>query len=148
MFTGIQILEPAIFEFIPRGCFSHSTTDVYPRAIAEGRIVAAHISAGQWHELSTLARYLDISLEFLRCEGRDRICGADTTIAEDAQVTESILWERVRVAAGARLHQVIIGDDVVISANSKFERVVIVRRDRCNEIERGEIIGENLVARI
>src|SRR6185503_4525530 len=34
MFTGIQILEPAIFAFIPKGVFSHSTTDVYPQAVA------------------------------------------------------------------------------------------------------------------
>src|SRR4030095_8245778 len=33
MFTGIQILEPRIFDYIPRGVFSHSTTDVYPQAI-------------------------------------------------------------------------------------------------------------------
>ena len=37
MFTGIQILEPRIFEYIPRGVFSHSTTDVYPQAIAQRR---------------------------------------------------------------------------------------------------------------
>src|ERR1051326_595443 len=30
MFTGIQLLEPRIFDYIPRGVFSHSTTDVYP----------------------------------------------------------------------------------------------------------------------
>ena len=40
MFTGIQILEPRIFDYIPRGVFSHSTTDVYPQAIANGETVA------------------------------------------------------------------------------------------------------------
>src|SRR5262249_43351715 len=28
MFTGIQILDPRIFDYIPRGVFSHSTIDV------------------------------------------------------------------------------------------------------------------------
>ena len=36
MFTGIQLLEPRIFDYIPRSVFSHSTTDVYPQAIANG----------------------------------------------------------------------------------------------------------------
>src|ERR1044072_7708209 len=40
MFTGIPILEPQIFDYIPRGVFSHSTTDVYPQAIAKGERVA------------------------------------------------------------------------------------------------------------
>ena len=31
MFTGIQILEPKIFDYIPPGVFSHSVTDVYPQ---------------------------------------------------------------------------------------------------------------------
>src|SRR5688500_16996738 len=38
MFTGIQILEPRISEYIPRGVFSHTTTDVYPKAIARGEV--------------------------------------------------------------------------------------------------------------
>src|SRR5215510_13486574 len=60
MFTGIQILEPEIFKYIPRGVFSHSTTDVYPQAIAQGERVVAHVASGRWRELSTLQRYLDI----------------------------------------------------------------------------------------
>ncbi|HEX6623556.1 MAG TPA: nucleotidyltransferase family protein, partial [Pyrinomonadaceae bacterium] len=46
MFTGIQILEPRIFEYIPEGVFSHSTTEVYPQAIARGETVAAHVAEG------------------------------------------------------------------------------------------------------
>ena len=148
MFTGIQILEPEIFEFIPPGVFSHSTTDVYPRAIAEGRIIAAHISSGSWYELSTLERYLGISLEFLARSGKDLVCGAGTQIDNGAKVAESILWERVQVKAGARLHQVIVGDDVVVPPDADYQRVVIMRKDRCDEIERGEIVGENLIVPI
>ena len=37
MFTGIQILEPRIFDYIPRGVFSHSITDVYPPGDRERR---------------------------------------------------------------------------------------------------------------
>ena len=62
MFTGIQILEPRIFDYIPRGVFSHSTIDVYPQAIANGERIAAHVGTGHWYELSTLQRYLEISL--------------------------------------------------------------------------------------
>src|SRR2546430_15772166 len=63
MFTGIQILESRIFDYIPRGVFSHSTVEVYPEAIAKGELIAAHVAEGRWYELSTLPRYLDISLD-------------------------------------------------------------------------------------
>ena len=43
MFTGIHIMEPRIFEYIPRGVFSDSVTHVYPQAMANGEIIAAHV---------------------------------------------------------------------------------------------------------
>jgi NDP-sugar pyrophosphorylase family protein len=61
MFTGIQILEPRIFDYIPRGVFSHSTTHVYPQAIERGEARRRTRRTGTWYELSTLQRYLDIS---------------------------------------------------------------------------------------
>jgi NDP-sugar pyrophosphorylase family protein len=148
MFTGIQIMEPEIFDLIPRNRFSHSTTDVYPRAIAEGRIIAGHVGRGEWHELSTLSRYLEISLDFLRREGRDIIFGEGTTISDAASVTQSVLWQRVRICPGAHLHRVIVGDDVTIPEGAIIENSVIMRSDRCSVIERGEVVGENLIAPI
>ncbi len=148
MFTGIQILEKEIFNYIPQKQFSHSTTDVYPKAIKEGKTVAAHISNGGWYELSTLARYLDISLEFLHKEGKNFTCGEGTKVSADATITDSILWQGVNVGANANLHKVVITDDVTIAENTKLERVVVVRRDRCGSIERGEIVGENVIVPI
>src|SRR5256884_534639 len=75
MFAGIQVLESRIFDYIPRGVFSHSTVEVYPEAIAKGELIAAHVAEGRWYELSTLPRYLDISLALLREEGRDTYMG-------------------------------------------------------------------------
>src|SRR5919109_771162 len=80
MFTGIQILEPRIFEYIPRGVFSHSTTDVYPQAIAKGETIAAHVASGKWRELSTLKRYLDINIELLKETGKPYVAGVNTIL--------------------------------------------------------------------
>ena len=151
MFTGIHILEPGIFDYIPRGVASDSVRDVYPQAMAAGRIVAAHIAAGSWYELSTLARYLEISLEFLRRDGRDIVSDEGCRIAADAVVTRSILWRRVTVERGAQLHECIVGDDVTIPAYVAFNRAVIVRADlpganeRPDKANRGAVQGENLV---
>lgn len=145
MFTGIQILQPEIFNYIPRNQFSHSTTDVYPKAIAEGRVIAAHISDGDWYELSTLSRYLDISLKFLKEQNQSVICGQNSSIASSASIRESILWQRVVVEDDVKLYQVIIGDDVRISAKTNLERVVVVRKDKCVDIEQGEVVGENII---
>src|SRR5919202_3708507 len=101
MFTGIQVLDPRIFEFIPRGVFSHTVTDVYIPAIARGERVAAHLAEGSWYELSTVRRYLETSVALLKREGRDVEVGEGSLIEEGAEVIESVLWEGARVEAGA-----------------------------------------------
>jgi NDP-sugar pyrophosphorylase family protein len=151
MFTGIQILEPRIFDYIPRGVFSHSTTDVYPQAIANGEIVAVHVTNGRWRELSTLKRYLDISLEMLRESGQQYVAGAGAVIAPTATVTDAILWDGVQIDAGARVEQCILADEVRISTNEVIESAVVVRRElvegktRPEKALSGHFQGENFV---
>ncbi|MCA1555143.1 MAG: NDP-sugar synthase, partial [Acidobacteria bacterium] len=127
MFTGIQILEPRIFDYIPRGIFSHSVTDVYIPAIARGERIAAHISPGMWHELSTLQRYRDISLTLMRGEGRDLQIGSGSIIEPGADVREAILWENVRVEAGASVRRSILGAGVHVRRGETFEDAAVVR---------------------
>ncbi len=152
MFTGIQIVEPRIFSYIPRGVFSHSTTDVYPQAIARGERIAVHVAAGYWHELSTVKRYLETSLLLLKKEHRDVECGANSIIEEGADVRDSVLWESVRVESGARVRRAILGDGVVIPAGEIVENAAVVRAELIKGIERpqkglaGEVRGANFVA--
>ncbi|MCI0387515.1 MAG: NDP-sugar synthase [Acidobacteria bacterium] len=155
MFTGIHILEPGIFDYIPHGVFSDSVRDVYPKAMAGGKIVGAHIAgeASSWRELSTIERYLTISLEYLRREGRDVIMDAGCEIEGGATVERSILWKRVRIERGARLAECVIGDDVTIPSGAEFRRAAIVRaadaslNDRPEKALPAEIIGDNLVVK-
>jgi len=82
MFTGIQIFDPAILNYIPRGVFSHSTTDVFPQAVAAGERIAVHVARGNWYELSTIPRYLDISLLLLARAGESITKGRGCEIAK------------------------------------------------------------------
>jgi NDP-sugar pyrophosphorylase family protein len=151
MFTGIQILEPRIFDYIPRGVFSHSTTDVYPQAIAAGECVAAHIAEGMWYELSTINRYLDVSLALLRKIGRDVEMGAGCVINDSAEVRESVLWDNVKVEQGARVRRAVLGDGVLISSGEMVENAAVVRAELVRGSEpppkalKGEFRGENFV---
>src|SRR5689334_22683860 len=121
MFTGIHRLEPRIFEYIPRGVFSDSVIHVYPQAIAKGEMVAAHVASGKWRELSTMKRYLDISIELLKEEGKKFIAGANTTVASSATVNDSVLWDNVEIGAGARVNRAVLADNVRIAANEVIE---------------------------
>ena len=128
MFTGIHILEPRILEYVPRGVFSDSVIDVYPQAIANGEVIAAHVASGKWRELSTLKRYLDISVELLKEEGKSFVAGLQTVISPSAAIADSILWDDVEVGAGARVTRAILADDVKIKAGEIVENAVVVPR--------------------
>ena len=143
MFTGIQVLSPRIFEYIPRGCFSHSTIHVYPRAITAGEAVVGHVSAADWYEMSTVSRYLEAHLRLM--EGGSVIAGQDCVIQPGASVEQSVLWDRVMVETGASVRQSVLADGVRIPANAVIERAVVVRRDIARQIERGKAVGENVI---
>ena len=129
MFTGIHILEPRIFEYIPRGVFSDSVIDVYPKAMAAGERIAAHVGAGMWFELSTLQRYLDISLSLLEREGRDVFVGDGSDIEDVGNVRECVLWDKVTVESGARVSRAVLGDGVRVRSHEVVQSAVIVRAD-------------------
>jgi len=154
MFTGIQILEPGIFEYIPRGVFSHSTTDVYPQAIAQGERIAVHVATGNdehWYELSTLQRYLDISLQLMANRGQTITAGEGCAISDQADVSQAVMWDDVTVEGGARVNRAVLGDSVKIPAGEVVEDAVVVRaslvlgKDRPAKALKGEVRGDNFV---
>lgn len=151
MFTGIHILEPRIFEYIPRGVFSDSVTDVYKPAIASGEMIAGHVASGKWRELSTLRRYLDISVELLRENGKTYVAGEDASVSPSAHVTDSVLWDDVKVGAGATVNRAVLADNVTVPQNAVIENAVVVPRrlvegkTRPEKALPGEFQGENFV---
>jgi NDP-sugar pyrophosphorylase family protein len=152
MFTGIHILEPRIFDYIPRGVYSDIVPTFYNPAIRNGERIVAHITDASWFELSTIPRYLDISLAMLNGQKEKIVKGANFKISDSASVKDSVIWDNVSVSDGAEISRAIIGDGVKINKNEKFENVAIVRADmlaHCTEIPakamKGEVVGENYV---
>jgi NDP-sugar pyrophosphorylase family protein len=151
MFTGIQFMEPAIFRYIPQNVFSHSTTDVYPAAMAAGEKIAAHVAKGRWYELSTLRRYVEISLELMKDAGNTISVGTACTIDNEADVRDAILWDRVKIDAGARVKRAVLADGVTITSGETIQNAVVVPAALVSgkvppqKALRGHVVGENFV---
>ena len=143
MFTGIQVLSPRIFEYVPGECFSHSTIHVYPPAIAAGEAVIGYVSTDDWYEMSTLRRYLDAHLRLMRAQSV--VAGEGCVIEPGASVEQSVLWDRVVVESGARVRQSVLAARVRIPAGAVIDRAIVVRHDIVHQIERGEVVGENVI---
>ncbi len=151
MFTGIQIFEPRIFDYIPRGVFSDSVTDVFPLAISKGEKLAAHVAHENWYELSTIQRYLDISLLLLSQSGESVTAGKGCDILSGAEVSQSVLWDNVVVESGARVNRAVLGDNVRVRSGEVIENAAVVcasliegRKPPAKALK-GEINGDNFV---
>lgn len=152
MFTGIHILEPEVFEYIPRGVYSDIVPTFYRPAIEAGKKIVAHVADGKWFELSTIPRYLDISLAMLNGAAEKVIKGENVKIAPSAIVQDSVIWDGVSIEDEAKISKTIIADGVRIEAGKVYENAAIVRADmlsHCEEIPdkamKGFFDGENYV---
>lgn len=150
MFTGIHIVEPAIFDMIPEGKASDTVTDIYIPYIKSGGKIAVHVGEGEWYELSTIPRYLDISLAMMKAG--DVHFGRNCVMAGAVNLKDSVIWDDVTIGDGATLYRTIIADGVTIAPGEHFENAAIVRADMvrsCKEIPekalKGYVQGENYV---
>lgn len=150
MFTGIHILEPRVFDYIPRGVYSDIVPTFYNPALANGEKIAAHVTDANWFELSTIPRYLDITLAML--DGKENCIGEGCDIAESATVRDSIMWDNVSVGEDVSLYRTILADDVEIPAGTHFENAAIVRAEMLRNTDempekalKGYIDGENYI---
>lgn len=66
-FSGVHLLSPELFDFMKPGV-EDINRDVYPRAIAAGKVVRAHVLKDHgafWSDVGSPARYLDALAEAL-----------------------------------------------------------------------------------
>ncbi len=150
MFSGIHILEPRVFDYIPRGVYSDIVPTFYDPALARGEKVAAHVTDATWFELSTIPRYLDISLAMM--DGTNVHIGRNCSVSAAASLKDSVVWDNVTIGDGATLYRTIIADGVRIEAGEEFENAAIVKADMvrsCSEIPqkalKGYIQGNNYI---
>jgi NDP-sugar pyrophosphorylase family protein len=150
MFTGIHILDPRVFEYIPSGVYSDIVPIVYRPALEKGEKIAAHVTDGNWYELSTIPRYLDISLAMM--DGKDVVRGENCVVDSAASVRDSVIWDDVTIGPDVNLYRTIVADDVTIPAGESYENAAIVRAEMVrNSAEipekalKGYIQGENYV---
>ncbi len=148
LFTGVQILAPAILERLPAGR-SDSVRDLYAPLVAEGERLLGVRVKDAWYDLGSPSLYLASQLALLRGSGaRGRslvdpavrmasgvaleraIIGRSSVIGRDAVVRRSVLWDGVVVGAGARVEGCILASGVRVSAGEHLVGEVVTKARR------------------
>lgn len=129
-FIGVQAVNAAAFAGVDPGTASETVHGIYPDMIARRPEAIRVFAAGpEFFDIGSPADYLQTSIKFARREGRPLDRGVDCTIDPEASITDSILWDRVRVGHGARLSQCVVADDVTVPDGGSYSHSSLVMRD-------------------
>jgi NDP-sugar pyrophosphorylase family protein len=154
IFTGVHILEPEIFRFIPPDEFYEINDQVYPKAMQNGEAVYGFPVTGYWNDLGQPRRYLDaqralmerVGVRPFRCIaptadiapstrlGEFVSIGSRCTLEADTSVEDAILWDDVRIKSSASLQGCIVGSGVTVTGENRNR---IITRFGEVAIERG-----------
>jgi NDP-sugar pyrophosphorylase family protein len=129
-FIGVQAVNASVFAGLDVDAMSETVHGIYPPLIA-ARPEAIRIfhSRASYFDIGSPREYLETVRAIAAAEGRPLDRGDDCVVAADAELIDTVLWNRVTIGAGARLNECIAADDVVVPAGAEFSRSALVMRD-------------------
>lgn len=126
-FIGVQAVEARAFAEVPMDRPSETVRWLYPQLIADrAGSVRAHVSQATFLDIGTPRDYLATARLVASQESLLFDRGRDVVIEASARLERSIVWDRVRVGAGAILIDCVVADDVVVPEGARYEGQVIV----------------------
>ncbi len=131
--TGMYVLEPSVFDYMEPGKPYDWSQDIFPRMLAEGKVLVGHVMQGYWSDIGNLLQYRDSQYAVL--DGRtgvrlDAVKKGDCWIGDGAQIARdavligpSLIGRNVTIKSGAE-----VGPYSVVGDNCIIEDGVAVRR--------------------
>ncbi|MDD3599540.1 MAG: sugar phosphate nucleotidyltransferase, partial [Firmicutes bacterium] len=157
--TGIYILEPAVFDFIPPGVDFDFSRDLFPLLLGEGQPLFGYVADGYWCDVGNIDMYLKAQVDALSGKVKLNIPGEQITpniwVGRSAKISSRadlkgpmVLGENCEIAPGVRLREFcVIGDNVIVAPNSFVVRSTVFSNSYLgeNSVVSGSIICKNVV---
>jgi mannose-1-phosphate guanylyltransferase/phosphomannomutase len=134
--TGIYVLEPDIFDFIPADQPVDFSGHVFPEVLTRDLPLLGYIADGYWEDVGTLEAYQRAHHDILDGRVRIEISGFEMApsvwLGEDADIDPSarvqgptVIGDNCRVEAGADIREyTVLGTDVVVKHDAFLERAI------------------------
>jgi mannose-1-phosphate guanylyltransferase/phosphomannomutase len=134
--TGIYVLEPDVFDFIPENEVVDFAGDVFPALLAAGHTMHGHVTDDYWEDVGTLEAYIRAHTDVLDGHVRvdiggfrlrdDQWIGSDVEISPQARIDGPVvIGDSCRIEAGAHLREyTVLGTDVIVKSDAFLERAV------------------------
>lgn len=135
--TGIYVLEPEIFDYIPEGGVVDFSQDVFPALLADGRTITSHVAEGYWEDVGTIEAYMRAQRDVLDGNVDVAIDGFELSpgvwVGEDVEIDRSatvagpaVIGGNTRIGPGARIGAyTVLGDNVLVGPDTEIDRSTV-----------------------
>ncbi|MDA8211540.1 MAG: sugar phosphate nucleotidyltransferase [Clostridia bacterium] len=136
--TGIYILEPGIFEYIPEDTFFDFSKDVFPMLLKAGDPLFGYIATGYWCDIGNLAQYRQTQFDMLDGLVDVKIDGQEVRpgiwLGKGAHIenleTEIpgpiYVGKNTHIESGAKVGEyTILGDNNIVRPGASVKRTVV-----------------------
>jgi mannose-1-phosphate guanylyltransferase/phosphomannomutase len=167
--TGIYILEPGVFNYVPDMSFDFSK-DLFPAFLKENRALYGYIADGYWKDIGNNDEYrfvhydildgkvkVDIDCKKVKVGQNEILVGKNVSIGKNVEVDgQVILGNNVAIADNVVLSRSVIGDNTKIAQGSEilgsvlWSSVTIGQESRIKEnvIGTSTKIGDRVVVQV
>ena len=140
LFTGIHILEPTVFDYIPDGIFYGINDRVYPDMLADGHKAYGYVTDAYWHDIGKPADYIALNARLLDGDahigsgtqiadgctiGPNAVIGTDCVIESGCRVNNSVIFDGVKLEKSVVVTDSIILKNCKISALTEINNTII-----------------------
>ncbi len=155
--TGIYVLEPEVFDYIPEGVVFDFSQDLFPLLLDKGLPIYGYVADGYWCDVGNFDSYQMAHRDVL--EGRVAVevpgfaLGEQIWLGEGAEIDPGaridgpvVIGENCRIEAGAHLREfTVLGANVVVKEGAFLHRAVVHDNAYVGPMSnlRGCVIGKN-----
>ena len=135
--TGIFVLEPEVFDYIPADQPVDFSSEVFPALLADGKPLYGAVAEGYWEDVGTLESYVSSHKDVMDGKvqvdvpgfelGRGVWLGEGADVHPDATIDGfAVIGENCRVEAGTRIGDyTVLGGNVRVRGGADIERSVV-----------------------
>ena len=130
--TGIYILEPEVFNYVPENTDVDFSKNLFPQLLKEGKALYGYIADGYWKDIGNHDEYRFAHYDILdekvkinvlgtkkKINGKTVILGKNSVVEDGVVVDDNvIIGDNTTIKKGAKIGKSVIGSNVVVEENA------------------------------
>ena len=130
--TGIYILEPEVFNYVPENTDVDFSKNLFPQLLKDGKALYGYIADGYWKDIGNHDEYRFAHYDILdekvkinvlgtkkKINGKTVILGKNSVVEDGVVVDDNvIIGDNTTIKKGAKIGKSVIGSNVVVEENA------------------------------